>query len=117
MSQVFPEQLVELNVCGGAVPFFKPFIEEYFNCSLDGSPDAYAPFNRSERFTPLLEAGGITKQVTKELQFNTIIARESSYSARFADVFCLMKYLIKKDAKAKEERSLKTQKAVGAVKK
>ena len=31
IQQVFPEQLTELNVGGGSLPFFTPFIKEHFN--------------------------------------------------------------------------------------
>lgn len=104
LARVFPERLTELNVCGGALPFFKPFIEEYFNCSLDGSPEGFAPKNRAKPCTPLLEAGGIINQVKEELEFKTLIAMESAYSVRFADVFALMKSLLKKDSLAKKQK-------------
>ena len=105
MGQIFPKPLTELNIGGGSLPFFAPFIEEYFNCAIDGSEEGYAPIDLAKPFTPVLDSAGIAKQVTEALQFKSITDIESAYSVRFADVFSLIKSLIADGEKLNKPKS------------
>ncbi len=92
LKEIFPNRLTELNVCGGPLPFFKPFIEAYFNCAVGEKMDC-SPIDLARPYTPVLAHGGIANDVAEALEFKSIAATESAFSVRFADVFSLFEYL------------------------
>ena len=93
LGEMFPQKLTELNVCGGALPFFRPSIENYFNCLVSDSAHNCSPIDIAKPYTQVLANGGVTEKVAQTLNFKSIIAVESAFSVRFADVFSLMEYL------------------------
>ena len=116
IQKIFPKPLTELNVAGGSLPFFSPLIEEYFNCTLKEDKEEYFPIDMAKPFTPVLIGAGITNEVTEALQFNSITDLESAFSARFVDVFGLIKGLIANGEKLKKQKSQqKTRKKVAAA--
>ena len=102
IEEMFPHKLTEVNVCGGALPFFKPLIEEHFNCVVSESIQECSPINIAKPYTKVLANGGIAKTVSEVLQFKSAVAIESAFSVRFADVFSLIGYM-----RAEEEKLAK----------
>lgn len=99
LKETFPQKLTEVNVCGGTLPFFKPSIENYFNCAVGDSTHTCSPIDIAKSYTPVLANGGITEAVTETLRFKSITAIESAYPVRFADVFSLMEYMVAQEKK------------------
>jgi len=93
MAEIFPQKLTEINVCGGALPFFKLLIENYFNCVVSDSADNCSPTDIAKPYTQVIANGGTTKTVAEVLRFKSITAIESAFSTRFADVFSLIDFM------------------------
>ena len=93
LAEMFPQKLEEVNVGGGALPFFKPLIESYFNCVASDSAHNCSPIDVAKPYTQVLANGGITETVAEVLKFKSIIAIESAFSVRFADVYSLIEYM------------------------
>ena len=110
LRQLFPEPLTELNVGGGSLSFFTPFIKEYFN--YDFAPPVNSnpsPLNTRGRSTPVLDSAGVIKEVAEALQFRSSTDIESAYSSRFADVFCLLQGIVAQENKRKAAAQAKTK--------
>lgn len=99
IAEIFPQKLTEVNVCGGALPFFKPLIENYFNCVVSDSAENCSPINIAKPYTQVIADGGTTQTVAEVLKFKSITAIESAFSTRFADVFSLMEFLTAEEKK------------------
>ena len=93
IAKMFERKLTEVNVCGGALPFFKPLIENHFNCIVSDSVEKCSPIDIVKPYTQVLANGGITETVGEALRFESITAIESAFSVRFADVFSLIEYM------------------------
>ena len=104
IKRMFPRPLSELNIAGGSIPFFAPFIEEYFNCALNDAEEDYEPINITESFTPVIVSAGMVDEVTEALQFKSITDIEAAYPTRFVDVFCLTKGLITQGGKLNQKK-------------
>lgn len=54
LSEIFPQKLTEINVCGGALPFFKPLIENHFNCVVSDSAHNCSPIDIAKPYTQVV---------------------------------------------------------------
>ncbi len=117
IQQVFPEQLTELNVGGGSLPFFTPFIKEHFNYDftpcINSNP---SPLDFGKDYTRVVDSAGMTNEVAEALQFRSITDIESAYPSRFADVFCLIKGEIAQGEKRKAAASAKKKVTAKTIK-
>ena len=88
LDRIFPSSLNELNVCGGAFPFFESLIRDWSNCSRQGSPIDI----QKGIFIKTVVNGDMTSMVEKSFNFS---ADEISlaFPSRFIDVFGLHLYL------------------------
>ena len=93
LKEIFPQKLTEVNVCGGAVPFFVPLIENHFNCVVRDFAHNCSPIDITKPYTQVLANGEITETVGEVLRFKSITAIESAFSVRFADVFGLIEFM------------------------
>lgn len=116
IQEVFPDSLTELNVGGGALLFYEPFIKEYFN--YDFAPLANnnpAPISYGGKgYTPVINSAGMVEAVAKTLDFRSNADAELALPIRFVDVCCLIQSLIDDDERLNQQKR-KRRKKVAAV--
>ncbi|BDA76539.1 unknown protein (plasmid) [Calothrix sp. PCC 7716] len=105
MKKVFPIELDEVIIGGGAAYYIEPELEDYFNCEPETKEQytysssrvrtgRYRKKNSRKRFTPMIWGGGFqdTVKETFDLSFNQF--EEQCTSARLVDCFGLFDYLV-----------------------
>ena len=116
IQEVFPDSLTELNVGGGALPFYTPFIKEYFNYdfapSVNNNP---APISYgSQSYTPVVNSAGMVEKVAKALNLRSNTDIELALPIRFVDVYCLIQSLIDDNERLNKQKQ-KRRRKVAAV--
>ncbi len=100
LSEVFPDNLMEISISGGPLPFFAPMIEQHFNCSIySETPKALNP---EEGFVPIYLGAGIVPQVEKILQLDGRDVMEQALSFRLIDCYAVLDELIGENLEEKE---------------
>lgn len=118
IQEIFPDSLTELNVGGGALPFYTPFIKEYFNYdfapSVNNNP---APMSYgSQSHTPVVNSAGMVETVAKTLNLRSSTDIELALPIRFVDVYCLINSLIDDNERLnKQKQNQKRRRKVATV--
>ena len=118
IQEVFPDSLTELNVGGGALLFYAPFIKEYFNYDFAPSVNSNpAPINYgSKGYTPIVNSAGMVEKVAKTLNLGSKVDAELALPIRFVDVCCLIQSLIDDGERlSQQKQNQKKRKKAAAV--
>ncbi len=107
LGKSFPEDLDEVIISGGAVPFLEPILEEYFNCCLNLSSipsysqkelnslyESYRARSSKKHFTKIVWGAGVHQHLEKVLSLNESRGRESFLRFLLMDAYGLFDYLI-----------------------
>ncbi len=106
LKKVFPEQLDEVIISGGAAKFLEPELEDYFNCEPETTQERYG--NKRVRaegyrvrdynqgFTPIVWSAGIGDMVQKTFDLGGREDEEKAMKFRLVDAYGLYDYMVAK---------------------
>ncbi|MEN9521613.1 MAG: hypothetical protein RLZZ381_4201 [Cyanobacteriota bacterium] len=120
LNRMFPDDLSEVVISGGASRFLEPSLERYFNCrhiyEENGSSyyssyirtGEYQPLEAAWHFTPMVWGAGLTKEIAEILELDGGKEAENSLSYRLIDAYGLFDLLLSKSqTKSKNSSSKK----------
>ena len=118
LDRIFPDDLDEVVISGGASKFLEPDLERYFNCQhVYEKPDyrylrtgKYEPLRRGKHFTPMVWGAGFTSEIEDILALSGKKEAEESLSYRLVDAYGLFDLLISKNQKRAKKVSPKNVK-------
>ena len=118
LDRIFPDDLDEVVISGGASKFLEPDLEEYFNCQHIYEKPSYSylrtgkyePNHRGKHFTPMVWGAGFTEEIEEILVLNGKKEAVDSLSYRLVDAYGLFDLLISKNQKKSKKASPKTVK-------
>ncbi|MGB5634766.1 MAG: hypothetical protein WBM86_18550, partial [Waterburya sp.] len=125
LAKVFPVDLDEVVISGGASRFLEPDLEEYFNCEHSYEQKSgfysyyrtgeYEPKESGKHFTPVIWGAGFTKEIEEILALSGKKELVNSLSYRLVDAYGLFDLLIAKNQRrAKKADSKGTKQEVKA---
>ncbi len=128
LTKVFPADLDEVVISGGASRFLEPDLEKHFNCEhkyeiKDGSYPRYTyrriggyqPYESKRHFTPMVWGAGFASEIKQILALSGKFEAENSLSYRLVDAYGLFDLLISKNHLLAKKASPKTVKQQGSV--
>ena len=128
LTRVFPADLDEVVISGGASRFLEPDLEKHFNCEhkyeiKDGSYPRYTyrriggyqPYESKRHFTPMVWGAGFASEIKQILALKGKFEAENSLSYRLVDAYGLFDLLISKNHLLAKKASPKTRKQQGSV--
>ena len=120
LNRIFPDDLDEVVISGGASRFLEPDLEEYFNCEHSYEQKSgfysyyrtgeYKPLKASKHFTPIVWGAGFTKEIEEILALDGQFEAFKSLSYRLVDAYGLFDLLISKNLKRAKKASSKGKK-------
>lgn len=108
LNRMFPHNLDEVVISGGASRFLSPDLERYFNCrhtcDQRGSSyypsylrlGKYEPLKSEQHFTPIIWGAGLTQEIAEILDLDGEKEAENSLSYRLIDAYGLFDLLLSK---------------------
>ncbi len=128
LTKVFPADLDEVVISGGASRFLEPDLEKHFNCEhkyeiKDGSYPRYTyrriggyqPYESKRHFTPMVWGAGFASEIKQILALSGKFEAENSLSYRLVDAYGLFDLLISKNHQKAKNASPKTVKQQRSV--
>jgi hypothetical protein len=122
LNRMFPNNLSEVVISGGASRFLSPNLERYFNCGhiCEKKEDSYyrpyfrtgkyQPLEPEQHFTPIIWGAGLTKEIAEILALDGEKEAENSLSYRLIDAYGLFDLLVSKNyPKGSSSSSKKTK--------
>ena len=121
LKRVFPDDLDEVVISGGASRFLEPDLEKHFNCEhaykmKSGYSSRYLRTGEYRRlkydrhFTPMVWGADFTKEIEEILALSGKFEAEQSLSYRLVDAYGLFDLLISKNQKKSKKVSPKNVK-------
>lgn len=123
LNRVFPNDLDEVVISGGASRFLEPDLERYFNCEHIYEKDEssyyrsysrtgkYEPLKANKHFTPMVWGAGLTKEIEEILALSGEQEAVDSLSYRLVDAYGLFDLLISKNQKRAKRSTQQKDKA------
>ena len=123
LNRVFPNDLDEVVISGGASRFLEPYLEKYFNCEHiyeKNESSYYRPYSRTGKyepietnrhFTPMVWGAGLTKEIEEILALDGEQEAVDSLSYRLVDAYGLFDLLISKNQKRAKRSTQQKDKA------
>jgi hypothetical protein len=121
LNRMFPDDLDEVVISGGASRFLSPNLEKYFSCKhvykQHGSSyrfyirtGEYEALEYGQHFTPIVWGAGLTAEIAEILDLDGKQEAENSLSYRLVDAYGLFDYLLSKSrSKNSSRKNIKQQ--------
>lgn len=109
LNRMFPHNLDEVVISGGASRFLSPNLERYFNCKHmceEGGSSYYPHYSRlgkyepleaKQHFTPMIWGAGLTQEIAEILALDGEKESENSLSYRLIDAYGLFDLLVSRN--------------------